>query len=1179
MATDNDPPSSPPPPDAPPPADPTGIQTTPTAPAGIQLNPFPSAPSAPPPPTEEKPKKRRLTPNEVARIASHLDKCLVAVVLVLAFFLASFAVRNSDFWMHLATGRLLANGQYTFGVDPFAYTTEGVYWANHSWLFDLGLYGLWQAAGGEAVVVVKAVLITLLAVLMLLVRRPGQGLWAPAACTALALIALSPRLLLQPAILSYLFLGLTLWLLTAKQRAANGDDIDGTTRRPFGLRLACFVLLFVLWVNLDGWFLLGPLTVGLFLAGECLQEYFAPVRVGPDASRARDRLELLAIFAAGLAACLLSPHHVHAFTLPPELSPAVPRAVLKEDSSFQRFFYTPFNEAYYYHTRLGLSLAAVAYPVLVVVSLASFAVNRHGFRWWRALIWLVFLALSLFQARAVPFFAVVAGPIAALNWQDFAAHTFGMQPRSTPGWRYWSLGGRIGYLVAGLLLLAAAWPGWLHFQSSDRYAARSVAWTVEPDPAMQRTAETIRQWRLDGKLTPEDRGLHLSPDFVNYCAWFCADEAGRPLEKGFFDARLQLFGPVAADYVRARQALNPDRMLGDAELLTLLTWSPETTFPANLPLAGLAVFSQNTWAYASGSWRNVLREQKVPVCYVVVGPDLTRTQTSLQLLLAGPNEWALLHPDGRSAILGWRDPTDNARATAIERLRFVPGPLAFGPQPVRAPERGPGRAPNRGDWWEPYTAAPGPRGVDADTASLLLTYCDLTKYDWQLKQRNAWRASQGERQRWGSYVAGLVGFNCAGMKFLPTAAAYGWRSSYLLEEPAIDYRLPGDPALPILAVRAARRAVAADPDDPRAHWRLVQAYQMLDDGLESPWAGGRVPAQRASLRQLQILAAAQRTAGGKALNTQDHLVCGQAHLLLFDTFLRAGYNDLALAHLTDGIEHLRAADTAFAGADKQLPDLEKVRNELLDKVGEKTEEREAGEVRKKYNVAAKDQPFARRVELALSEGLVKLALELLAQATPEEQRQPIRQQSFLDVLTGLLLKTGRVDELRGILLDAERKGLLGGQYEMLKAQVAAADGSYRDAGDHLDEVLKRMAKFNQELPFNRKPPFNPRGTRSLVEVTVEELLLLADVVPAAAWLKLPQLNAMNQAVFRSLAAEAEMLALRGLLALEEGDNETAARYLDKALNLRGLALNFPDHVVAFRYLALLHEYGVKVKKQ
>ena len=43
---------------------------------------------------------------------------LVALVLALAFLLASAPARHSDLWLHLATGRALADGAWRFGPDP-----------------------------------------------------------------------------------------------------------------------------------------------------------------------------------------------------------------------------------------------------------------------------------------------------------------------------------------------------------------------------------------------------------------------------------------------------------------------------------------------------------------------------------------------------------------------------------------------------------------------------------------------------------------------------------------------------------------------------------------------------------------------------------------------------------------------------------------------------------------------------------------------------------------------------------------------------------------------------------------------------------------------------------------------------------------------------------------------------
>src|ERR1019366_1822177 len=65
------------------------------------------------------------------------DVTILALLLVLSFLVASFTAANSDLWMHLAVGKRLTEGTFTFGVDPFSWATEAfgdqpaVYWTHH----------------------------------------------------------------------------------------------------------------------------------------------------------------------------------------------------------------------------------------------------------------------------------------------------------------------------------------------------------------------------------------------------------------------------------------------------------------------------------------------------------------------------------------------------------------------------------------------------------------------------------------------------------------------------------------------------------------------------------------------------------------------------------------------------------------------------------------------------------------------------------------------------------------------------------------------------------------------------------------------------------------------------------------------------------------------------------------
>src|SRR5262249_40192759 len=130
---------------------------------------------------------------------------------------------------------------------------------------------------------------------------------------------------------------------------------------------------------------------------------------------------MLVFFAVGMAACLLNPHHIFAFQIPPELSPAVLNSPLLDDVRFQRYFDSPWRFARYTQTSAGLNPAGIAYFVLLALGVISFLRSRSAWRDWRLPLWLILAALGAFQLRLVPFFAVVAGPITALNFADLLA--------------------------------------------------------------------------------------------------------------------------------------------------------------------------------------------------------------------------------------------------------------------------------------------------------------------------------------------------------------------------------------------------------------------------------------------------------------------------------------------------------------------------------------------------------------------------------------------------------------------------------------------------------------------------------------------------------------------------------------------------------------------------------------
>jgi hypothetical protein len=406
-----------------------------------------------------------------------MDSVLLFATVAFAFLAASFAAANSDLWMHLATGRLIAAGEYHFGSDPFAYITAGQYWANHSWLFDLAFFELFRLGGGGTLVAVKAAGVAMLAAVMLRLALRGKGsVWLAAGSVLLAVLVISPRLLLQPQCLSLLLFAVGLNLVAAGGRAARW-----------------LPALMVLWVNVDAWFVLG-----LWLA-------VVHGIVSRGAADAGSRLIGWRLVVLCFAACLLNPHHIRAFTLPPELDPDV-WSRFGDDPHFAGFFASPWHLT---------GLASWAFPVLLGLSGLSFLFNPRTILGWRLLTWLPLALLAAWQARLVPFFAVAAGPILALNFGEAISDRF----------LKW---GRRGTALAAVGLLILSWPGWLQsFQARDR----GVAWRLAPDPSQVRAATIVHE----RKMLSVD---HVGPDTAHYLAWFA------PGVQSKSDSRLQLFAWV-----------------------------------------------------------------------------------------------------------------------------------------------------------------------------------------------------------------------------------------------------------------------------------------------------------------------------------------------------------------------------------------------------------------------------------------------------------------------------------------------------------------------------------------------------------------------------------------------------------------------------------------------------------
>lgn len=173
---------------------------------------------------------------------------IVLALTVLALF-GLRTISNSDFWIHLSTGRAIAESGW-LKTDPFSFATDSsATWTNPSWLYDAALYRLWQIGGATAATI--AFVACVIGAFLLLLPVARRGAENAAIAFALFLIAwlFAPVLAIGPHGFALLALAFTLRVLAFSN-----------TRKA----LLILVPLQILWTNIHPSFLLGPLVAALY---------------------------------------------------------------------------------------------------------------------------------------------------------------------------------------------------------------------------------------------------------------------------------------------------------------------------------------------------------------------------------------------------------------------------------------------------------------------------------------------------------------------------------------------------------------------------------------------------------------------------------------------------------------------------------------------------------------------------------------------------------------------------------------------------------------------------------------------------------------------------------------------------------------------------------------------------
>jgi tetratricopeptide (TPR) repeat protein len=184
---------------------------------------------------------------------------LIAIISLFVFINLnmSLELRDPDIWLHLKTGEYIVQHKAIPQTDMFSSTLAGKEWIDHSWLVQVIFYLVFHFAGADNLILLSSVIVTLaFLILFFSVYEQRQHLTLIAGVLFITIFASRTRFNIRPENFSILFFSLYIFLL--KRHIRNR-----------GVFLLPLVQLF--WVNCHGFFVLGPLLVGIFLLAQRLK--------------------------------------------------------------------------------------------------------------------------------------------------------------------------------------------------------------------------------------------------------------------------------------------------------------------------------------------------------------------------------------------------------------------------------------------------------------------------------------------------------------------------------------------------------------------------------------------------------------------------------------------------------------------------------------------------------------------------------------------------------------------------------------------------------------------------------------------------------------------------------------------------------------------------------------------
>lgn len=450
-----------------------------------------------------------------------LKNILLAGIFCLVFLLAHKAVFDLDIWLHLKTGEIIVQNQKVPTSDIFSYTMKGKPWIDHEWLFQAIVHLVYAAAGPDGLILLQSIIFVLTFLVLFIIANRYNGSYVEAAVfLILTAFACQPRFNIRPDIFSLLFFSIFLYFLNFHSHHK---------------RLWVLVIVQLLWVNMHGYFFLGPLLALIFISAEFLRRKctFLPwLWRESGALKQREYRNLNILFPSLILVSLLNPGGWKGALYPVQICKDI-------ITGQNKIFFQYINELRPTFESGKLSQALL---IIFVLSCAVLALNFKRLRLVDLFLYGVFFLFGL-KIRNIPFFAFIAYAVLVAYFSSTSIRLSAKLRLRLPRKQV------ISTLLAFVLpLFLAIWTGVKinalllqgRYASGGKKEIKSLLMGVDDISYPKAAADFLLENRISSRMLNDfNSGAYL---------------IGRvyPLQKVFIDGRTELYGPAFfQEYLKA----------------------------------------------------------------------------------------------------------------------------------------------------------------------------------------------------------------------------------------------------------------------------------------------------------------------------------------------------------------------------------------------------------------------------------------------------------------------------------------------------------------------------------------------------------------------------------------------------------------------------------------------------